>query len=235
MSEFLDSTLTTDSPPLKEPKLTSLEVKRWFRSKQVDFLDALEAFAKKDKSGFQRILDDEEWEKAQKQGLFYPKIGGGGEFTGAGLCTIACGVIEEVLRNKYGNRMEVALFRFITTDMDTQKDKDISERYKHYHHIIRFRVGKEDWQTIDPTYKQFRFKIKPRKILITPTKNERELYTYEQLHQRALKEDPENAWQYLPHRRKAGEIRTWLEKIKEGKLIGITERDYMNLLKAFSD
>jgi len=144
-------------------------------------------------------------------------------------------VIEEALRNKYSNQLEVQTFFLITSDMDTETDKDIEERPVHPHHIVRFRVPGKDWHTIDAVYRQFQFRVKPYKMLIIPTKNEKKLYTYKQWHRRMLDKNSDETWKYLPQKRKPRELHEHhLEMAKNGELKGVTEEDYMSLFESFS-
>lgn len=226
--------------PAEKHEITTSDVKKWLKKNEPSFMAALQAFARKTDTGFQEIVSSKGWEDLFKNKPYIPDLWkkptspSSGEFTAAGLCAIASGVIEKVLRERFGGKIEVKVMFVITSDMDIETERDTEERPVYPHHIIRFRVQGGEWYTIDAAYKQFQLKVKPHKMLITPTKNEPKLYNYNDWYTRMRDKDPENAWKYLPQERERGSLeKMHLEDITKGKYENITIYDYMKLVDSF--
>ena len=149
--------------------ITTKEIGEWLRSKQAPFIAALIDLAKSADMGF---------EKDEKRASY-------GEFTGKFMCGIAAGLIEVVLREKFGDSIDVYSTGIRTTYMD---DPSLIGNFHMSHQIVRFRLknSDEEW-TVDATYRQFQPLINPFKIMIFPSKNEKNIYTQDQALEKALR------------------------------------------------
>ncbi len=166
---------------------TNLEVSRWIRSHEKQFMNKLQEVADKMDAGYTQIVSTSGPENAT--GDTAPKLfklstdKTAGSFTGSGMCTIAVAALEQALLVKYGDDIDIEVVHVSTNNMDLgEDDKKISKALPHY--ILRFKTKNESkWWTCDPTYRQFQEKVKIGKMIITPSKNEDKIYTFNKLHE----------------------------------------------------
>lgn len=184
--------------------MTTKQICEWLRSKQSVFIAALIDLAKSADMGF-----EEDNNRSSH-----------GEFTGKFMCGIASGVIEVALREKFGNLVDVYSIEIRTTYMD---DPSLIDNFHMRHQIVRFRLKNtdEEW-TVDATYKQFQPLVNAFRIMIFPTKNEKNIYTQEQALDQATHifgSDPIMISKYTPTTHQPEELyRNYLEYAKTGAL-----------------
>lgn len=195
-----------DTSPFRAETLniTTKKICEWLRSKQSVFIAALIDLAESADIGFE--------EDAKRDSY--------GEFTGKFMCGIASGVIEVALREKFGNLVDVYGIRIRTTYMD---DPNLIKNFHMSHQIVRFRLknSDEEW-TVDATYKQFQPLVNAFRIMIFPTKNEKNMYTQDQALEQATQSygsDHKMIGEYTPAIQQPGALyKNYLEYAKTGAL-----------------
>lgn len=222
------------------------KVAGWIRRHDRQFMHSLENFGKKAGQGFQVLRKESpEWEaslhkRTLSPGLFKASASPyEGEFTGAGLCAIACGVLEEGIRRRFGDEVEVQSVELRTSEMDPDQSKGLRLRPPMYHQVLRGSARNEKRQfTADPTYRQVNFSAKTNgRIWIIPTENEDVYYNYDEWRCQYLR-DRHSAYaaKFVPQPHQPSELyQSFLQKVYAGKLAPITPDDYGKLLEALSD
>lgn len=162
---------------------SNTQIAHWIRSYEKPFSDKLQEIADKMDAGYTQIVSLEDRTKTvvgeSEAKLFKMSVGKSeGNFTGSGMCTIAVASLEQALIVKYGDNVDIEVVHVSTNNMDLGEDeKTASKSMPHY--ILRFKAKSEsEWWTVDPTYRQFQEKVKIGKMVITPSKNEDRIYTF---------------------------------------------------------
>jgi hypothetical protein len=144
----------------EERKVDNNTVKEWLRRKEKPFIETLSKLGQETELGFE----------------VNPQRSNFGEFTGRHMCAIASAIIEEAVRRKYGDSVDVYSFGIRTKHMDNLPS---SSPFSQRHQAVRFKArGEDDEWTVDATYRQFQPKIKAFRIVVFPTANENKIFTY---------------------------------------------------------
>ena len=214
---------------------TTVQVANWLRSREKPFMDQLQLIAERMDTGFQEVISTIGYEDYYPENKIFklwkrPVDAEKGKFTGAGLCAIAVGAMENALIQKFGDNIEIESI-FIATEHKDMDEGYKVPKYEMGHHILRFKMKNDNiWYTADPTYRQFQEKIKIGRILITPSDNENRLYSYERSYKQMLDLGREDAWKYKPQKYPRGKLfERYMMRIEERDVKGLTKTDYQNL------
>lgn len=189
-------------------RLSAREVIEWLQLHQPFFTAELERFG-------------EMWDGRGKDQKRVPPFRG--QYTGEKLCSVAVGVMDEALRRKYSEKLEIRCDAFGAYIQDEQVDDLNLLRIAQPHHHIRFRPrDSNSWFIADPTYRQFNIDVDPNVMIIGAPLN---------MFQKFYGINPEDVRTTL----RSGYIfRQYLNLIEMGDLDGVKRKDYLKLLSVFS-
>lgn len=169
------------------PENTSnIQIAHWIRSYEKPFSDKLQEIADKMDAGYTQVVSLEDKTRTtggeSEDKLFKMSVGKSEEnFTGSGMCTIAVAALEQALLVKYGDNIDIEVVHVSTNNMDLGENQKTADKALP-HYILRFKSKSEsEWWTVDPTYRQFQEKVKIGKMVVTPSRNEDKIYTFNNL------------------------------------------------------
>lgn len=202
--------------PVTSP--TTKEVISWLRSSQPAFTKALADFGLKTGWGFDQYSVGTSFRT----------------FSGAGLCGLAVGAMEEAIGVKYGTSVLTEPYFLCTYRRDAAYSVRSLQDNTWPHWILRFSVENQ-WFFADPTFRQFCSSVNPEKMLIgLPVGVLERIYGSWKIYESLKKVDPEHVDKYLPRSKTANQMHQInIDDIEAGRIEGITVVDYLKLLRAF--